>query len=382
MILTEPGRMVAGFTRALRSAGLSVPTGSAITYMSALGQVGLEEPEYVYWAGRATLVRRPEDFGVYDRVFTSYWADVTSVGLAPKWATPVTLAVDDESSDDPEPDDDASPPGAEEVRALRWSAVEVLADRDMASLTAEEWSEAQRLVAALRISTELQPSRRRRSARQRAGDHPDLRRTFRRNVRHGGVPLERAWREPTSRPRRMVFLLDVSGSMESYSRALARFAHAAVTSRRAGRVEVFTIGTHLTRITRELGRRDPESALRSAGQAVTDWSGGTRLGESIGVFNDTWGVRGLARGANVVICSDGWDRGDPDEMATEMARLSRVARRIVWVNPLKASPGYAPLARGMAAALPYVDVFVEGHSLRSLEHLATLLSGPGPGGRP
>ena len=377
-----PERIVAGFTQALRLAGVSVPTGSAVTYMSALGQVGLDEPEHVYWAGRATLVRRPEDVEVYDRVFTSYWVDVTAIGLSPNWATPVTLAVDDDSADDPEPGDGVSPPGGEEVRALRWSAVEVLADRDMAALTPEEWSEAQRLITALRISTELQPSRRRRSARQRVGDHPDLRRTFRRNVRHGGVPLERAWREQTPRPRRMVFLLDVSGSMESYSRAMARFAHAAVTSRRSGRVEVFTIGTHLTRITRELGRRDPESALRSAGHAVTDWSGGTRLGESIGVFNDIWGVRGMARGAAVVICSDGWDRGDPERMATEMARLSRVARRVVWVNPLKASPGYAPLARGMAAALPYVDVFVEGHSLRSLEHLATLLSGPRPGGRP
>ena len=375
-----PERIVAGFTRALRSAGLSVATGSSVMYMAALGQVGLDEPDHVYWAGRATLVRRPEDVEVYDRVFTSYWADVTAVGLAPKWATPVTLAVDDDSGDDSSGDDRSAPAGGE-VKALRWSAVEVLAERDMAALTAEEWVEAQRLISALRISTELQPSRRRRSARQRVGDHPDLRRTFRRNVRHGGVPLERAWREQSPRPRRMVFLLDVSGSMESYSRALARFAHAAVTSRRAGRVEVFTIGTHLTRITRELGRRDPESALRSAGRAVTDWSGGTRLGESIGAFNDTWGIRGMARGAIVVICSDGWDRGDPDRMAAEMARLSRVARRIVWVNPLKSSPGYAPLARGMAAALPYVDVFVEGHSLRSLEHLATLLSGPGRGGR-
>jgi hypothetical protein len=176
----------------------------------------------------------------------------------------------------------------------------------------------------------------------------------------------------------MVFLLDVSGSMESYSRALARFAHAAVASRRAGRVEVFTIGTHLTRITRQLARRDADAALRQAGRAVTDWSGGTRLGESLGEFNDAWGIRGVARGAIVVICSDGWDRGDPDRMASEMGRLALVARRIVWVNPLKATPGYAPLARGMAAALPYVDVLVEGHSIRSLEHLAAIVSGDTP----
>ena len=366
-----PERIVAGFTRALRSAGLSVSTGSAVLYTEALGRVGLEHPERVYWAGRATLVRRPEDFATYDRVFTGYWAEITSLGLSPALPVPATLALDDEDAEEAE--GGTTPTG--QVKALRWSAVEVLSERDMASLDPEEWAEAQRLISALRLSTELRPSRRTRPARRRSGDHPELRRTFRRNIRHGGVPVERAWREPAPRPRRMVFLLDVSGSMESYSRGLARFAHAAVASRKAGRVEVFTMGTHLTRITRELTRRDPEAALRSAGRTVTDWSGGTRLGESIGEFNDIWGVRGMARGAIVVICSDGWDRGDPEHMASEMARLARVARRVVWVNPLKASPGYAPLARGMVAALPYVDQFMEGHSVRSLEHLATLLSG-------
>jgi uncharacterized protein with von Willebrand factor type A (vWA) domain len=368
-----PERIVAGFTRALRTAGLSVPTGSAVLYAAALGQVGLEEPEQVYWAGRATLVRRPEDIEVYDRVFTSYWAEVTVLGLAPSWTTPVTLAVDEPEGEEGANPEEPSPPDTD-VRALRWSSVEVLSDRDLAQLSADEWAEAQRLISALRVTTELRPSRRRRAARH-TGDHPDLRRTLRRSIRHGGVPVELTWRESSSRPRRLVFLLDVSGSMESYSRAMARFAHAAVTSRRAGQVEVFTLGTRLTRITRELARRDPEAALRSAGRAVTDWSGGTRLGESLGRFNDVWGVRGVARGAIVVICSDGWDRGDPDVMAAEMARLARVARRVVWVNPLKASPGYAPLARGMAAALPYVDIFVEGHSVTSLEHLATLVSG-------
>lgn len=372
--VADPERIVAGFTRALRSSGLSVPTGSAVLYTQALGEVGLEDPDHVYWAGRATLVRRPEDRAVYDQVFTSYWTEVTVLGLSPSWSTPVTLAVDDPAEDAGTDPERPGPPGGE-VRALRWSAVEVLSERDMSSLSAEEWAEAQRLISALRVSTELRPSRRPRPARRRSGDHPDLRRTFRRSMRRGGVPVELAWRETAWRPRRLVFLLDVSGSMESYSRAMARFAHAAVASRRAGRVEVFTIGTHLTRVTREMARRDPEAALRSAGRAVTDWSGGTRLGASIGEFNDIWGVRGLARGAVVVICSDGWDRGDPEQMAEQMTRLALVARRVVWVNPLKASAGYAPIARGMAAALPYVDLFVEGHSLRSLEHLATLLSG-------
>jgi uncharacterized protein with von Willebrand factor type A (vWA) domain len=138
-------------------------------------------------------------------------------------------------------------------------------------------------------------------------------------------------------------------------------------------VEVFAMGTRLTRISRELADRDPDAALSAAARAVTDWSGGTRLGASLRAFNDGWGVRGMARGAVIIVMSDGWDRGDPVELAAELARLRRVAHRIVWVNPLKASPGYAPLARGMAAALPYVDEFVEGHSMAALEHLAEVV---------
>jgi uncharacterized protein with von Willebrand factor type A (vWA) domain len=160
--------------------------------------------------------------------------------------------------------------------------------------------------------------------------------------------------------------------MDPYARALVRFLHAAVIGR--GGVEAFALGTRLTRITRELGSRDPDAALQRAAVAVTDWSGGTRLGEGLREFNDRWGTRGTARGAVVVILSDGWDRGDPAVLAEQMARLARVSHRIVWVNPLKAAPGYAPLARGMAAALPYVDEFVEGHSLAALERLAEVIN--------
>jgi uncharacterized protein with von Willebrand factor type A (vWA) domain len=159
--------------------------------------------------------------------------------------------------------------------------------------------------------------------------------------------------------------------MEPYARALLRFLHAAVAG--GSRVEAFAIGTRLTRLTRQLSGRDPDEALRQAAAEVVDWSGGTRLGEGLRTFNDRWGVRGMARGAVVVILSDGWDRGDPEVLTGEMARLARVAHRVVWVNPLKASPGYAPLARGMAAALPYVDHFVEGHSVASLENLAEVM---------
>jgi uncharacterized protein with von Willebrand factor type A (vWA) domain len=191
-------------------------------------------------------------------------------------------------------------------------------------------------------------------------------------LRTGGEPIRRAWYAPSLQPRRLVLLCDVSGSMDRYSRALLRFMHAAVAGRR--RVEAFAMGTRLTRLTRELSSRDPDQALKSAGVAAADWSGGTRLGDSLRAYNDGWGMRGMSRGAVVVILSDGWERGDPTVIADQMARLSRVAYRVVWVNPLKASPGYAPLARGMAAALPYIDELVDGHNLNALEELVEIVS--------
>lgn len=371
--VADAERIVAGFPRSLRANGLSVPTGTVVLYAQALARVGLAARGPVYWAGRATLVRRPEDLPVYDRVFAAYWQDHSTPAnlVAAAEAPPLVLAVDD--GDDPGEGDGEAPEG--DVLAVRYSAVEILRHQDMSALTPAEWTEAQRLISALGITAELRASRRTRPSRRRSRGHPDLRGTLRRNMRTGGVPIQRAWRSPVERPRRLVLLLDVSGSMEPYARGLARFAHAAVSARRSGRVEAFTMGTRLTRITRELARRDPDAALASAARSVSDWSGGTRLGASIQEFNDDWGVRGMARGAVVVICSDGWDRGDPDLIGSEMARLARVARRVVWVNPLKASPGYAPLARGMAAALPFVDQFVEGHAVSSLEYLAHAIAG-------
>jgi uncharacterized protein with von Willebrand factor type A (vWA) domain len=222
-----------------------------------------------------------------------------------------------------------------------------------------------RFVGARRRSRRARPSR-------HARGRPDLRRTVRRSLRTGGEPIRRAFTEPSSRPRRLVFLCDVSGSMEPYARALVRFLHTVVIAR--GQVEAFALGTRLTRLTRQLTSRDPDAALAAAAHEVVDWSGGTRLGEGLRVFNDRYGQRGMARGAIVVILSDGWERGDPEVMAEQMRRLSRVAYKVVWVNPLKASPGYAPLARGMAAALPYIDDFVEGHSLAALQELAEVIS--------
>jgi uncharacterized protein len=371
--LAEAERVVTGFCAALRAAGLSVPTGSVVTFAEALSRVGLDEQTGVYWAGRATLVRRLEDVIAYDRVFNSYWRGrVGRVDPTPE-PEPVPVGVDQDGSGEGEAASPQEPDG--DVLAVRYSAVEILRRKDLAELSAAEWAEARRIVSALRVTTELRPSRRRRPARGHGRGHPDLRGTVRGNLRRGGVPIERAWKIPVLRPRRLVFLLDVSGSMEPYARTLARFAHAAVGSRRSGQVEVFAFGTRLTRITKQLARRDPDSALGAAAESVADWSGGTRIGSVLQEFNDRWGVRGLARGATVVICSDGWDRGDPELVASEMRRLARVAHRIIWVNPLKASPGYAPLARGMAAALPYVDQFVEGNAVASLESLADVIAG-------
>ena len=203
---------------------------------------------------------------------------------------------------------------------------------------------------------------------------PDLRRTVRTALRAGGEPMRRHWRESTTRHRRLVLLLDVSGSMEPYARGLLRFVHAAVAGRQ--KVEAFALGTRLTRITRELGSRDPDEAVRRAAIAVTDYGGGTRLGEGLRIFNDEWGQRGMARGAIVVVLSDGWDRGDPEVLGEQMQRLHRVAHKLIWVNPLKVTPGYAPLARGMAAALPHVDEFVEGHSIDAVEQLAAVIGDP------
>jgi uncharacterized protein len=372
--VTGSDRIVVGFARALRAAGVAVPVGSVVLFAEGLARIGINDRNRVYWVGRATLVHRSEDLPAYDRVFDSYWLDrPMSRPLAEPPPTSVTLLADDEEGSE---SDDSSPPAESDVQALRYSSVEVLAQRDMSALSAAEWAEAQRLISSLRIASEVRPSRRMRPVKRQRGGHPDLRGTVRRSLPTGGVPVKRSWRAPVDQARRMVFLLDVSGSMEPYARGLARFAHAAVSSRRAGRVEVFTIGTRLTRITREMARRDPDAALSEAASAVSDWSGGTRIGASIQAFNDLWGIRGMARGAVVVICSDGWDRGDPALVASEMARLARVARRVVWVNPLKASEGYAPLARGMAAALPFVDQFVEGHSVSSLERLAAVIAGP------
>jgi uncharacterized protein with von Willebrand factor type A (vWA) domain len=367
----EPDRIAVGFARVLRGAGLDVPVGTVVAYAEALAAVGLASRSGVYWAGRTTLVRRIEDVPLYDRAFGAFWLGRRDEGafLEPE-VEHITLLLDD-GDDSPGSDEQEGEAEEGNVITVRFSAHEVLRHKDFAAYTRPELDEARKLMADLRLAGALRPSRRYRRSR-RAKGRPDLRRTVRSALRSGGEPVRREWLDHDERPRRLVLLCDVSGSMEPYARALMRFLHAAVVGRT--KVEAFALGTRLTRITRQLSSRDPDSALAAAAGEVTDWSGGTRLGEGLKAFNDRYGQRGMARGAIVVILSDGWERGDPEVMAEQMRRLSRVAHRVVWVNPLKASPGYAPLARGMAAALPYIDDFVEGHSLAALQELAQVIS--------
>jgi uncharacterized protein with von Willebrand factor type A (vWA) domain len=257
-----------------------------------------------------------------------------------------------------------------DVLALSASPVEVLRHRDVADLSTVERAEVRRLVALLAPATAPRRSRRQRPNRRGT---VDAHRTVRAALRQEGEPARLLRQSRRTKPRRLVLLLDVSGSMAPYADALLRFGHAAVR-RRPTLTEVFTLGTRMTRVTRALRHRDPDAALRAAGAAIPDWHGGTRLADSLRAFLDRWGQRGTARGAVVVVCSDGWEFGDPAGLAAQLRRLSRLAYRLVWVNPHRGKPGYAPLAGGMAAALPYLDHFVAGHSLAALQDLVGVIA--------
>ena len=260
----------------------------------------------------------------------------------------------------------------EEPAAIRIVAsdAEVLRHKDFAEFTEAERLQAMAIVRRLTLALPSRPSRRYRPAR--TGDRFDMRGTLRASMRTEGEPFRRAWRSRSTRQRPLVLVLDVSGSMAPYSRPLVHFAHAAAAAGR--RVEVFCFGTRLTRITPAIRRRDPAAATRAVSQAVQDWEGGTRIGESLKQLLDRWAPRSALRGSIVVLCSDGLERGDPELLTRQMERLRRLAHRIVWVNPLKGSPRYEPLARGMAASLPHVDVFLPGHNLESLEALTRAVS--------
>ncbi len=267
----------------------------------------------------------------------------------------------------------APPPRSDEREQLAvpaaWSDVELLRHKDFAQYSEAEMAVARELIVRLARRGPTRLSRRTRPARRRS-HAPDVRRVIASSLRTGGEPLHRHWRAPTRRPRPVVLACDVSGSMAPYARMLLQYMHASVAARR--RVEAFAFGTRLTRITHELSGRDHDRALDRAATAVTDFSGGTRIGSALAELNRAHGRR-IGRGAVVVILSDGWDRGDPAQLDAEMARLRRSAHRLVWLNPLAAHPDFEPLTRGMRAAVPHTDELLAGNSLASLEELAATL---------
>jgi uncharacterized protein len=363
-------RMV-GFGRVLRQAGLEVGPGRLQDALRGLDVVGVTHRDDVYHALRCTLVARRDDIDAFDAAFAAYWegagrTQTPEIGLeVPRFepdSVPAPGAAQGEGGGDDR--------GEELTLLLAASADERLRRRDFADMTTDELRRLRRLMGRLPAAVPMRRSRRLRAAP--AGDVLDARRTLQRALRTGGLPLDPAYRRRKQVPRKLVFLCDVSGSMEPYARAMVMFLQALTASGR--HVEVFAFGTRITCLTPHLRRLDPARALAATGGLMPDWGGGTRIGESLRGYNDTWGRRGLTRGATVVIVSDGWERGDLRELDTELGRIARQSHRLVWVNPLKGHDGFAPLAGGMRIALRHSDEFVEGHNLVALEALAEVIS--------
>jgi uncharacterized protein len=364
-------RLLADFSRELRSAGLAVGSGDVLAYCSAVGALDPSDLLDLYWAGRTTLVTRRESIPVYDEVFRRFFlggADPVRELLTLKaQVTAEAQAVLEVPAVDP------AGSGQEQDEAtlgLMASDAEALRHKSFAACTPEELAAVRRIMARIRLTPPRRRTRRTRKAP--SGRSPDLRRTMRESLRMHGEPAELFWRRRRVRLRPLILILDVSGSMAEYSRNLLQFAYSA--KRAADRVEVFCFGTRLTRVTRALDRRRPDDALELAVREVFDWEGGTRIGASLEKFVREWGRRGLCRGGIVVICSDGLDRGDPETLAAAMERLARLSHRVVWMNPHKGDDqNFRPAVLGMMVAAPHIDLTLSGHDLSSLEEFATLL---------
>jgi uncharacterized protein len=363
-------RMV-GFGRVLRGAGLEVGPGRLQDALRGLDVVGLTRRDDVFHALRCTLVARKDDLDVFDAAFAAYWeaaaqTPTPEIGLeVPRFEPDQAPAPSPMEGEGGGRDD-----GEELTLLLAASPDERLRRRDFADMTTAELRRLRRLMERLPKAAPTRRSRRLRASP--SGDVLDARRTLRQAMRTDGLPLDPAYRRRKQVPRKLVFLCDVSGSMEPYARAMVMFLQAVTASGR--HVEAFAFGTRITRLTPHLRKLDPARALAGIGSLMPDWGGGTRIGESLRHYNETWGRRGLTRGATVVIVSDGWERGDLRELDTELARIGRQAHKLVWVNPLKGHDGFAPLAGGMRIALRHSDEFVEGHNLVALEALADVIS--------
>ncbi|MEA2310554.1 MAG: uncharacterized protein QOE28_522 [Solirubrobacteraceae bacterium] len=356
----------------MRAAGARAGVGELLAAHRALAAVDPSSREEAYYALRAALCTSRADQALFAQAFTAVFAGtplvppeaVESLGDLQR-AAPPRIAVPAPAGED----DGEAPQLLDRPLPSAYSDEELLHEKDFAEYTDAERALARRLLARIALSAPRRQSRRTRPTRRRREAH-DLRATVRASLRHGGELMERRYREPGVRARRVVLVCDVSGSMAPYARMLLQYLQASVAART--RVEAFVFGTRLTRVTRELEGRDPDRALQRAAERVTDWSGGTRIGAALAELNREHGRR-IGRGAVVVILSDGWDRGDPEELATEIARLRRTAHRLLWLNPLAADARYEPLTRGMQAALPHVDRLLPGNSIASLKTLADLM---------
>jgi uncharacterized protein with von Willebrand factor type A (vWA) domain len=361
-----PERFVSLLAQRMRATGATVGVGEVLAGHRALAAV---PPAAARDALRAALCSSRADVAAFDGAWAALTAHEEPDALLDDLLASVGAALP-RAAIAPEPPPSGEGVPGEPVPAA-WSTQELLIHKDFAIYTEAERAAARAVLerlarrGAVRLSRRTRPSRRRR-------DVHDLRASIRASLRHGGELIERRWRTPARRLRPLVLVVDVSGSMAPYARMLLQYVQAAVAAR--GRVEAYALGTRLTRITRELAGRDPDRALARATEAVVDLGGGTRIGEALATLNRVHGRR-FGRGAIVVVLSDGWDRGDPDQLAAEMARLRRSAHRLVWLNPLAADPAFEPLTRGMQAALPHTDHLLAGNSLASLEALADLMEG-------
>jgi uncharacterized protein with von Willebrand factor type A (vWA) domain len=360
----DPMAGLVGFAAALRVAGLPCDAQRVQAYLGAVGEIDIADPNQLYWAGRLTLCAEPDDLPRYDDAFAAWFtgaerATRRTTVQRPREVTMAALTDVDGGNGD----------GQQRPDELKVAAsdTEILRHRDISQLTSVEREHLRELMATLHLAPPLRRAMRLRPHRRGRLDSARILRTMRAT---GGEPMRLAYRNRTRRPRRVVLLLDISGSMTPYADALMRFAHAVVRAAPAT-TEVFTVGTRLTRLSRQLRARDPQEALTAASRAVPDFAGGTRLGETVRVFLDRWGQRGLARRAVVVLFSDGWERGDASLLGEQLARLRRLAHRVLWVNPHAGRDGYAPVQSGIAAALPHVDRLLAGHSLATLEDLLT-----------
>ena len=362
--------VLVGFARALRAAGITVGTGDVLTYFSAMSPLDPSDLADLYWAGRTTLISRLDDIPAYNEVFRRYFLGQGAPAAA-LLTLPATAAAELDAAlvmPGPEPSQEQD----EEQPVLGWMAsdVDALKHRSFAACTPAELAALRRIMARIRLTPPRRRTRRTRAAPK--GRVPDLRKTIRTAMRMHGEPADLYFRQRKMRLRPLILILDVSGSMADYSRHLLQFAHSAKQA--TARVEVFCFGTRLTRITRALDHRRPDSALEQAAAVVVDWDGGTRIGQSLDTFVRHWGRGGMCRGSVVVICSDGLDRGDPGLLAEAMERLSRLCYRIVWLNPHKGDdPHFRPSTLGMMVAAPHIDLLLSGHDLASLEQLAQML---------